>query len=527
MLGLHGVFMSLEIYDCTLREGEQAEGASFSSEGRLELCKKLDEFGVDYIELGWPLASKEIFDSFKECIKVVEKAKIVAFGSTAINNNIEEDENLNSIVLCKAKYACIFGKTSLEHVEKQLRVSGAENLEKIFKSVKFLVDKGLTVFYDAEHYFDSYNDNKDYAINTLVRAIEGGAERVILCDTKGGLLPDKAKKIVSETLEALDKRELKTKLGVHFHDDSGLALANSLICLDDISMLQGTINGTGERVGNLNFSEFLPVYVKKMGNSLDIKLDRLKEINELGFKIAGITIPEKRAFVGDLAFAHKGGVHIDAIRKGAGYEHETPEEFGNKSVILLNTLGGRSSVIGLAKEFGYELDKNNLKVKEKIQGLFEELKELEKKGYRMGSLKAEKFLLIEKYFGSNKNELDILEWNVNSELRDGKEISYFKVKGLLNKKEFEDSLSLDGGPVEAMFKCLKGIIRTNLELVDFHVSIAVRHGEESAVRTEIQFNQGLEEFSTVGVDRNILGSVVEALGKGFRFVLMSKGIKRF
>jgi len=517
--------MELEIYDCMLREGEQAEGASFSFSDRIELCKKLDEFGVDYIELGWPLASKEICDSFKEAIDSVKKAKIVAFGSTSIKPNPEVDENLNSIVFCGVKYACIFGKTDLEHVEKQLRISKEENLRKIKESVSYLKEKGITVFYDAEHYFDGYKKNKEYAIETLVSALEGGAERIILCDTKGGLLPEEASRIVRETRTELKTKGFEVNIGVHFHDDCALALANTLSCLGDICMVQGTINGIGERVGNLNFSEFLPIYMKKMENNKEIDLRKLKELNDFSFKISGITIPEKRAFVGDCAFAHKGGVHIDAINKGAGYEHANPEEFGNKTVVLLNSLGGASSVVGLAREFGYELDKKDIKTREKIQELFEELRVYEKKGYRLGSLKAEQFLLIEKYFGKNRLDFEIKEWNVNSELRYGIERSYFKVVCQIDKEIFEDSLSVEGGPVDATFKCLKKITSKKypeiekLELADFKVSIAIRHREESAVRTEIFFSDG-ENFSTVGVDKNILGSSIEALVKGFKYFIL-------
>lgn len=523
----------MEIYDCTLREGEQAEGASFSFKDRLELCKKLDEFRVDYIELGWPLASKEIFDSFKEAANLVKKSKIVAFGSTSIKPNVEQDENLNSIILCGVKYVCIFGKTDASHIEKQLRVSKEENLEKIEKSVKYLKEKGLVVFYDAEHYFDGFKNNKNYAVESLVAALKGGATRLILCDTNGGCLPEEACAIVKETKKKLEKDGFQVELGVHFHDDCGLALANSLACLSYIKQVQGTINGIGERIGNLNFSEFLPIYIKKLGNNLNIELKKLKQINEDAFRISGIQIPEKRAFVGDSAFAHKGGVHIDAVRKGAGYEHENPEDFGNKRVILLNSLGGRSSVVELAKQFGYELDKNDLKVREKIQELFEELREYEKKGYRLGSLKAEQFLLIEKYFGKSKGKfLEVKEWDI---LSDNKENSYFKVICKSNDEVFEDNLSVKGGPVDAAFKTLKKIVSKkynvdNLELVDFQVSIAIRHGEESAVRTEIVFDGGLtenEEFSCVGVDRNILGSAIEALEKGFNYYLkINRGERR-
>ncbi|MEK6859454.1 MAG: alpha-isopropylmalate synthase regulatory domain-containing protein [Nanoarchaeota archaeon] len=535
----------IEIYDCTLREGEQAEGARFNLNSRIRLCEELDNFGVDYIELGWPIASQEIFDSFKPALENVKKAKIVAFGSTSIRNNPDEDENLNSIVNVKVRYACIFGKSSMIHVKKQLGLTEEENLDKIFNSIKFLRKRGIAVFYDAEHYFDAFKENKEYSIRTLIKALEAGAERIILCDTNGGILPYEAGKIVKETKELLNKQGFDAKLGVHFHNDCGLALANTLACLPYINQVQGTINGIGERIGNLNFSEFLPVYVNKIGRGLKIDLRNLKKLNENAFRFAGLNVPERRAFVGDLAFAHKGGVHIDATNKGASYEHANPEDFGNKRTILLNTLGGRSSIVHIAEQFGYNLDKNNPDTKERIRRLFEELRRHEINGYRLGAIKAEQFLLIEKYFGENNLDFKIKEWNINSEFKNSVEKSSFYVSCSLNNEIIEEETSVEGGPVDAAFKTLKKILMRKypeiekLNIMDFHVSIALQHGEESAVRTKIDFldtkNKRFsvspntkkdevfadgEEFSTIGVDRNIIGSAVEALAKGFRYYLI-------
>ncbi len=519
--------MSLEIYDCILREGEQAEGASFSFKDRIELALKLDEFGFDYIELGWPIVSSDIFDSFKTVISKAKKAKIVAFGSTSIKENPSEDKNLNSILDSGAKYACIFGKSSLIHVEKQLKISSEENLSKIYKSVKFLVDNELIVFYDAEHYFDSYKSNKEYAIQTLIKALSAGAQRIILCDTNGGCLPDESRKIVKETKETLEKAGFIVNLGIHFHDDCGLALANTLACLPYIVQVQGTINGTGERLGNLNFSEFLPVYIKKLNKNLDVNLVELKKLNEEAFRVSGIEIPEGRAFVGERAFSHKAGVHIDAQAKGASYEHEAPEDFGNRRTILLNSLGGRSSIVNLAEELGYKLNKDDTKVKEKIEELFKELKEYESAGYKIGSIKAEQFLLIEKFFGENNFSFNIIEWEIKSEFKNRKETSNFKVVGRINNEIFEGEMSVEGGPVDAAFKTLKKIISRRypkieeLNILDFHVSIARQNSEESSVRTRIDFTNGLE-FSCVGVDKNMLGSAIEALEKGFKYYLINQ-----
>lgn len=520
--------MTIEIYDCTLREGEQAEGASFSLDDRLELVKLLDDFKADYIELGWPLASIEIFDSFKQAQSLVKNAKIVAFGSTSIRDIVSIDENLNSIVNTGVKYACIFGKTNLLHIEKQLKITPEKNLEKIKQSIIYLKEKGLSVFYDAEHYFDGFRKNKDYAIKSLIIAAESGAERLILCDTNGGVVPSYAKKVIIETKKELVSKGIKVPLGVHFHNDSGLALANTIISLPYIIQVQGTINGIGERLGNLNFSEFLPIYKKKLNNRINIDLKNLKKVNEEAFRLCGITMPENRPFVGDLAFAHKAGVHIDATMKGASYEHENPEEFGNKRIILMNTLGGRSSIIHIADEFGYKLDKNNEETKEKIKNLFIELKKYENLGYRIGAIKAEQYLLLRKYFESPDLIFEIFEWEIKSEMKSGKEVSYIKVIGKLGNELFEENLVVEGGPVDAAFKTMKKVLKNkysqveDLNLVDFHVSIARSNKEESAVRTKIDFMDGTL-FSTVGVDKNILGSSIEALEKGFRYYIMNLG----
>jgi 2-isopropylmalate synthase len=514
----------LEIYDCTLREGEQAAGASFDLESRIKLFKILDDFGIEYVELGWPVASKEIFDSFEECKKIRKNAKIVAFGSTSIAGNPGEDNNLNSIIGCGADYACIFGKTWLEHIEKQLKISPEENLRRIETSIKFLKENNMHVFYDAEHFFDAFKDDEDYAIRTLVSAAESGAERLILCDTNGGTMPDEAKRIVEYTKKELIKRGIKTGLGVHFHNDCGLALANSLISLPYIIQVQGTINGIGERIGNLNFSEFLPVYMKKIGGTLDIKLENLKKLNEEAFRLSGLEIPESRAFVGDNAFAHKGGIHIDAKNKGASYEHVVPEDFGNKSVTILNTLGGRSSVVKVAEQFGYCLDKKDPEVQKKITGLFEALKDLEIRGYRIGAIPAEQFLLIEKYFGNLIDFFNIERWDLNTSKNDGKEESEFFVRCILNGAVFEDKTKIEGGPVDAAYKTISKILASKyslireLKLSDFHVSIVRGRGEESNVRTAITF-ENREIFHTVGVDNNIIQSAIEALTKGFKYYL--------
>lgn len=516
---------SIELYDCTIREGEQAAGASFILDNRIKLFSLLDDFGFDFIELGWPVASEQILKSFEECRKIRKKARIVAFGSTSMNPNINEDNNLNSILMANPDYACIFGKSHLDHVKKQLKLSPEENLERIKQSIIFLIKNNIPVFYDAEHYFDAFKAHREYALSTLFSALAAGAERIILCDTNGGTLPYEAREIVRETKEVLERKlNREVKLGVHFHNDCGLALANSLESLAYVSQVQGTINGIGERVGNLNFSEFISVYMAKLGRKLDVKIKNLKELNERTFMLAGLDIPESRPFVGDFAFAHKGGVHIDATNKGASYEHHLPEYFGNKRVILLNTLGGAAGVMAVAEQFGYKLNKKSPSVKKRVKALFKELRCLEEAGYRLGSIDAEQYLLIEKHFGKLKEFFHIKNTRIEAETWDRGESSRFSMTGTVGDEPVMGELSTEGGPIDAAYKTLKNVLLKkypllkDLRLVDFHVGIAARRGEESTVRTVIYF-QDHERFHTVGVDSNVFTSSIQAIEKGFRYYL--------
>ena len=517
----------IELYDCTLREGEQAAGASFNFQDRIKLFSILDDFGFDFIELGWPLASEEIFNSFKECKKIAKKSKIVAFGSTSIDKIPSNDLNLNSIVNCGADYACIFGKTWLDQVEKQLRITPQENIEKISSSIAFLKSKNIHVFYEAEHFFDGFISDPDYALETLKTAIQTGAERIILCDTNGGILPQKVEEIVKQVKSKFPN----AKIGIHFHNDSGLALANALVSLPYITQIQGTINGTGERVGNLNFSEFLPIYSKKLNQSIEVDLKKLKQVNESSFHLAGLEIPESRPFVGNTSFLHKGGVHIDATNKGASYEHEIPEDFGNKRIAFLNTLGGSGSVINVAAQFGHNLDKKDPEVKFKIQSLFSELKNLENQGYKLGALEAEQYLLIKKYFSDYSEILSVQRWHVETEKKDQKEKSKFSIECAVDNKIIKKTLETEGGPIDAAYKTLQHILSEkypqvkDLKISDFHVSIARKKAEESTVRTAITF-QNKETFETVGVDQNLIQSAIEAIVKGFNYYVKNLVLKR-
>lgn len=508
--------MELEIYDCTLREGEQTAGVSFSVADRLKIAKMLDVVGVDYIELGWPVL-KEAMKAFHAIKKLQLKVKVVAFGSTSLSRNAKEDKNLKSIVETGTKYACIFGKSWLEHVKKQLHISAEENLRKISDSIRFLEDNSLEVFYDAEHYFDAFKSNKYYALETLKTAAEAGASRIILCDTNGGIMYNEVASVIKDTIKEIGE---KVKLGVHFHHDSGLSLTNSLEALPYVQQIQVTVNGIGERVGNTDLCELAPILKFKKKLNIKIKIEELKKLSDLVYEVSNLPHQIRQPFVRQRAFTHKGGVHIDATLKGASYEHVKPEALGMNHELILSSIGGAACVISAAKKFGYNLDKNNPKIRTKIIKLLEELSKIEKKGYDLGNLSAEQYLLIEKYFGDLKEYFIIKEWKVKTEKRSSE--CYIKIS--LNGKDSELIKQILGGPVDALYKTISEILSYSypkvgyVKLVDYKVRIARQNGVESSVRTRIDFFDS-ERFSTAGVSKNIIESSLEALQKGFNYYL--------
>lgn len=514
----------IKLFDTTLRDGTQNPDVNFSVRDKIEIVKVLDDFGVDYIELGWPGSNPKDMEAFLEASKMkLKKAKIVAFGATRRKGlKAEDDSNLQAILESKANATCIFGKTWLHHVDKQLGVSAEENLKTIEESVRFLKSKGLYVFYDLEHFFDGFNDNKGYALECLKRAALAGADCLVLCDTNGGSLPDYVMEVVGEVKSFMDKEGLKKGLGVHFHNDSGTAVANTLAAvMMGVNEVQGTINGLGERAGNADLCQLIPNLVLKKNCRLDVKLDKLTELSRLVYTLANIKPLSSQPYVGRNAFSHKGGIHVDAVMKGASYEHVDPALVGNKRDIVLSDLSGRANIVEVAKKFGVKAEKDNPKVAEMLK----EVELLEKKGYDIGDLNAEQFLLVDKYFGKGKEFFKIDTWKITSEQRNG-EFSESVITGTVEGKNREVVAPVKGGPVDSVFRALMKMVATNykqmkdVRLVNYKVMIAEDHGAESSVRVYIEFKNGKEEWGTVGVSPNILEASIEAIEKGFRYFLV-------
>jgi len=514
----------IKLFDTTLRDGTQSPDVNLSVRDKVEVVKALDDFGVDYIEVGWPGSNPKDMEAFLEASKLkLKNAKIVAFGATRRKNvKASDDANLKAILESKAPIACIFGKTWLHHVDKQLGMSGKENLEAIKDSVEFLKGKGLYVFYDLEHFFDGYKDNKKYALDCLKVASMAGADCVVLCDTNGGSLPNEVKDVVNTVKGFMNKEKLKSKLGVHFHNDSGVGVANTLVAVEDgVDEVQGTINGLGERAGNADLCQIIPDLALKKNLKLNVKLDKLTELSKLVYVLSNIKPLNSQPFVGKNAFSHKGGIHVDAVMKGASYEHVNPSLIGNKRDIVLSDLSGKANIVEVAKKFGVNVKKDD----KRVLAMLKEVELMEKKGYDIGNLNAEQFLLVDKHFGKGKEFFKIETWKIMSEQRNG-EFSEAVITGTVDGKSREVVAPVKGGPVGAAYTALIKMVGTNhkeineLKLINYKVMIAEDQGAESSVRVYIEFKNGKEEWGTVGVSPNILEASLEAIEKGFRYFLV-------
>lgn len=510
------------IYDTTLRDGEQGSEVRFSIRDKLEIARALDEFKVDYIELGWPASSKKEMQCFLEAAGLgFKNAEITAFGATRKKGiAAEEDSNLKAIIESRAKTAAIFGKSWIEHVEKQLRLTPEENLDAIRESVEFLKSNRLVVFYDAEHYFDGFKENSEYALKCLKAA--SGADTLVLCDTNGGCLPSEIREIITKTKKFLEANRIGCRLGIHCHNDSGMAVANTIEAIGlGIEHIQGTVNGFGERTGNADLCQLLPNIKFKLKKNLRQDLTKLSELSDMVYTLANIRPISSQPFVGKNAFSHKGGIHVDAVSKGASYEHINPEAVGNKRGFILSELSGKANIVGVAGGFGIAVDKND----ERALRMLREVENLEGQGYDIGELKAEQFLLVQRFF-MEKNELfKVEEWKISTE-RKGGEFSECIIEGRVNGKKKRIVSSVKGGPVDATFHALKKLIAGeykgigDITLINYKVMIAEDKGAESSVRVYIEFRNHNEEWGTVGVSPNILEASLEAIEKGFRYFLL-------
>lgn len=512
------------IYDTTLRDGTQGEGVSLSVQDKINITKKLDQLGVDFIEGGWPGSNPKDMDYFRDIKDIpLQFAKVVAFGSTRrAGIKAEEDVSLNKFVKSEVEYVTIFGKSWDFHVKEALKVSLEENLEMIESSIHFLKGYGIHVFFDAEHFFDGFKENKDYALKALKTAEKAGAETVILCDTNGGTLPYEVYDIVKEVVDAMN-----IPVGIHCHNDSEVAVANSLMAVRaGARQVQGTMNGLGERCGNANITSIIPNLQIKMGfdclngNGLEHLTEAARFVNET----ANLSLPNNQAFVGNSAFAHKAGIHVSAVLKNSKtYEHIDPEVVGNSRRVLVSELSGASNLQYRLKEMNVEFSEDR-----GVQRNFiSKIKQLEYEGYQFEGAEASFELLLKKEMGDFQPRFSLESFNVVANKRGVLPVySEASIKIKVDEEIFHTAA--DGyGPVDALDHSFRKALEAffpalkDMHLVDYKVRVIDgKDGTSAKVRVLIESSDGVNNWTTIGVSNDVIEASWLALADSFNYKLL-------
>ena len=503
------------VFDTTLRDGTQGESISLSVRDKLAIIERLDESGVDYIEVGFPASNpkdEELFAILKN--KKYIYSKIVAFGRTTYKNvPASEDENIKMLIDAKADAVCIFGKSSSFHVEKVIETTLETNLEMIFDSVKYLKENVPEVIFDGEHFFDGYKVNPEYAIKTLKVAQDAGADFVVLCDTNGGSLPMEIYGVMENVM-----REISVPVGVHFHNDSGFAVANSVIAVSlGSKMVQGTINGYGERSGNADLCQIIPNLEIKMKKQC-LKNDSIKHLTSLSRFVAEVAnqIPiSHQPFVGNSAFAHKAGMHVSGVSKLAvAFEHIPPESVGNNRRVLISELSGKKSILIKAHEFGVDLENNPKKVSE----ILDKVQKMEHEGYQFEAADASFELMVKSIAGVKKEYFILESFRVlNEKKENGDMLSEATIKILINNERIIET-GEGAGPVNALDMALRKALsgyypqQSRIKLTDFKVRVLnEKKGTGAVVRVLIESSDGENSWGTIGVSENIIEASWQAL----------------
>jgi len=514
------------LYDTTLRDGSQGEGISFSVSDKLNIVRKLDRLGIDYIEGGWPGSNPKDLEFFQKVKDLkLRNSKITAFGSTRrAGLKAEDDPNLNAILNTGVRAAAIFGKTWDLHVQEALKVSLEENLAMIDDSVAFLTKQGIEVIYDAEHFFDGYKANPDYALQTLLAAQRAGAKWLTLCDTNGGTLPHEIVDIIRKITPYLH-----VPLGIHCHNDGDLAVANSIAAVQSGAVLmQGTINGLGERCGNANLCSVIPNLQLKLGLKC-LEEDRLRLLTEVSHyvsEIANVVQPNNQPFVGQSAFAHKGGIHVSAVLKNPQtYEHMNPELIGNKRRVLVSELSGASNLEYKAKELGLAF----LKDKAKMRQIVQEIKNLEYEGYQFEGAEASLELLLRRAMDEYLPGFHLESFKVLVEKREGQDmISEAMIKLRVGDQIVHTAADGDG-PVNALDNALRKALEEfypvikEMHLTDYKVRVLDGKDATAAkVRVLIESKDATSTWSTIGVSTNIIEASWHALLDSMDYAIIRK-----
>lgn len=519
------------IYDTTLRDGTQGENITFTADEKLKIAMRLDEIGVDYIEGGWPGSNPRdirFFDLAKR--EQFKTARITAFGSTRKPGiDAADDPNLQAILKSDTPAAAIFGKSWRLHVQSIMDNTPEENLAMIADSVAFLKANGREVIYDAEHFFDGFKDDPDYALETLAAAFNTGADFLVLCDTNGGTLPHEVESITRSVTRDLETRlgdTGKLRLGIHTHNDCGMAAANAIaavVC--GAVMVQGTINGYGERCGNADLTTIIPVLSTKMNQPCipKEKLSGLKSLSRYVSETANIVPLNTRPFVGRSAFAHKGGIHVSAIMKEPrAYEHMRPEIVGNQRRVLMSDLAGKSNVEYKAKEMGVDLGANGSDSKAIVAAI----KQMEDEGYQFDVADGSFQIMLEKFTEQFKPLFDLESFRVTIEKDKDLPCSAHATIKISVGDSHEITAAEGLGPVSALDNALRKALGNffpdldTMKLVDFKVRVVDgRDGTEAKVRVLVESRDQDQIWSTIGVSEDIIEASWQALADSFQFKL--------
>ncbi|MBW2032825.1 MAG: citramalate synthase [Deltaproteobacteria bacterium] len=513
----------ITLYDTTMRDGTQGEQVNLSAEDKFRIAKKLDDFGIPYVEGGWPGSNPKDVRFFEMATEAdFKKARITAFGSTHRPGiTPHEDDNIQALLKTEMETVTIFGKSWDLHATEILGVSLKENLKMIKETVAYLKGKGREVIYDAEHFFNGYEANPSYGMETLAAAQEGGADIIVLCDTNGGSMPREIEEIVGKVAARMG-----VPIGIHAHNDCGLALANSLVAVQaGARMVQGTINGYGERCGNVDLISVIGNLQLKMGYPCVAgeKLKQLTELSRYVSEVANIPPLNQRPFVGNSAFAHKGGVHVSAIQKNpAAYEHMEPKQIGNRRRVLVSDLSGKSNIDYKAREMEIKLGGNGYD-SEKIVG---EIKRLEDEGYQFDAAEGSLELLIKKVTGQFQEPFTLESFRVTTE-KNRLVPSACQATIKISVGDEEEITAAEGdGPVNALDNALRKALTKffpqigEMGLVDFKVRVIDgRGGTAAKVRVQIESRDSREIWSTIGVSENIIEASWQALVDSFQYKL--------
>jgi 2-isopropylmalate synthase len=516
----------VEFYDTTLRDGAQSEDIAFSVNDKLKITEKLDDFGMDFIEGGWPGSNPKDLEYFRAVQKLrLKHARTSAFSSTIKGSNVahpEEDGIMQALLEAETGHVTIVGKSWDLHVRDALKVTLDTNLKMVDRSVSYLKKHGKTVFFDAEHFFDGYKGNQAYAIKVVKTAQDAGADVVVLCDTNGGAMPFEIFDIVTAVAKVVSVR-----LGIHCHNDTETAVANTLMAVKaGCRHVQGTINGYGERCGNANLCSIIPDLVLKMGYEGigRRKLAMLRDLSLFVDETANFIPDKHRPYVGDAAFAHKGGIHVSAVRMNpVTYEHIEPGLVGNIQRILVSDQSGASTILSKAKEYGVDMEKD----KKAAAHVLKKIKDLEHAGYKFEGAEASLELLMKKAAGMHKRYFDLIGFRVLAEKHERSLAPSEATIMLKVGDKIEHTAAFGNGPVNALDAALRKALYKfypslkDMTLVDYKVrALSTREGTGTVIRVLIESSDAIRTWETIGVSENIIEASWQALVDSIDYKLL-------